>query len=149
LGKNSGFKVTRRLIPRKPSTYKGFVNARRAVVRSVISEVTGFAPYEKRLIDLMKNNLDKRALRYAKKKLGSHRRAKAKREAMSKVAFRLRQEAARKRQEEGKEEHKDKKEDKKKATQKGAKKGKTDKKGEKKQEKKKEKKEEKGKEEKK
>ena len=69
VGKNKGFKVTRRYLPRQPSTYKGFVNARKAVVRSVISEVVGFAPYEKRLIDLMKNNLDKRALRYAKKKV--------------------------------------------------------------------------------
>jgi len=118
VGKNKGFKVTRRLLPRQPSTYKGFINRRKAIVRSVISEVVGFSPYEKRLIDLMKNNLDKRALRLAKKKLGSHRRAKAKREAMGKVAFRLRQEAARKRQDDEKDE---KKEEKKKVDKKGPK----------------------------
>jgi large subunit ribosomal protein L36e len=61
----------------------------------VVREVAGFAPYERRLIDLCRNNLDKRALRLAKRKLGSHKRAKKKREEMAGVAFRLRQEAAR------------------------------------------------------
>ena len=69
VGKNSGFQVTRRLMPRQPSTYKGIINKKRALVKNVISEVAGFAPYEKRLIDLMKNNLDKRALRLAKRKV--------------------------------------------------------------------------------
>ena len=39
---------------------------------------------------------DKRALRLAKRKLGSHTRAKRKREEMSQIAFKLRQEAAKK-----------------------------------------------------
>ncbi len=39
-------------------------------------EVAGFAPYERRLIDLCRNNLDKRALRLAKRKLRTHGRAK-------------------------------------------------------------------------
>ena len=63
--------------------------------KEVVREVAGFAPYERRLIDLCRNNLDKRALRLAKRKLGSHQRAKKKREEMAGVAFRLRQEAAR------------------------------------------------------
>lgn len=68
--------------------------------QEVTREVAGFAPYERRLIDLCRNNLDKRALRLAKRKLGTHRRAKKKREEMSGVAFKLRQEAARKAAEE-------------------------------------------------
>lgn len=69
-------------------------------VKEVVREVAGFAPYERRLIDLCRNNLDKRALRLAKRKLRTHGRAKRKREEMSAVAFRLRQEAAKKAQEE-------------------------------------------------
>ena len=69
-------------------------------MKEIVREVAGFAPYERRLIDLCRNNLDKRALRLAKRKLGTHSRAKAKREEMSSVAFRLRQEAARKAAEE-------------------------------------------------
>merc|ERR1712065_85013 len=79
---------------------KGRRSARGKFVHEVIREVAGFAPYERRLIDLCRNNLDKRALRLAKKKLGAHGRAKRKREEMSQVAFRLRQEAARKQAEE-------------------------------------------------
>lgn len=78
---------------------KGRRSARGKFVHEVIREVAGFAPYERRLIDLCRNNLDKRALRLAKKKLGAHGRAKRKREEMSQVAFRLRQEAARKEKE--------------------------------------------------
>lgn len=43
-------------------------------VKEVVREVAGFAPYERRLIDLCRNNLDKRALRLAKR-YGTTRRA--------------------------------------------------------------------------
>jgi Ribosomal protein L36e len=39
-------------------------------VKDVIREVSGYAPYEKRIIELMRNQLDKRALRFAKKRVG-------------------------------------------------------------------------------
>nr|AAP80812.1 putative 60S ribosomal protein L36 [Griffithsia japonica] len=53
------------------------------VVRSVINEVCGFAPYEKRVIELLRIGKDKRALKFAKKRLGTHLRAKRKREQMA------------------------------------------------------------------
>ncbi len=49
-------------------------------VKQIVREVCGFAPYEKRVIELLRTELDKRALRFAKKRLGSHQRAKRKRE---------------------------------------------------------------------
>ncbi len=95
-GPKRGF-VIHKLTPyKRNSSNKGHASKRLKFVKEVTREVAGFAPYERRLIDLCRNNLDKRALRLAKRKLGTHRRAKKKREEMSTVAFRLRQEAARK-----------------------------------------------------
>lgn len=59
-------------------------------VRSLIREVAGFAPYEKRITELLKVGKDKRALKVAKKKLGTHKRAKKKREEMSSVLRKMR-----------------------------------------------------------
>jgi len=73
-------------------------------VREVIREVSGFAPYERRIIELMRVGLDKRALKLAKRKvitctqcfpypwtltegaqIGTHRRALRKREEMGNI----------------------------------------------------------------
>jgi large subunit ribosomal protein L36e len=54
-------------------------------VRGLIREVVGFAPYEKRIQELLKVGRDKRALKVAKRKLGTHLRAKRKREEMTSV----------------------------------------------------------------
>ena len=48
-------------------------------------DVTGFAPYEKRCMELLKLNKDKRALKFVKKRLGTHTRGKRKREEMSRL----------------------------------------------------------------
>jgi len=65
---------------------KGLRRSSRAkLVSEVIREVSGYAPYEKRIMELLKNGLDKRALRAAKRRLGSHQRAKAKREQLAEV----------------------------------------------------------------
>lgn len=53
-----------------------------AFVRSLVREVCGLAPYEKRLCEMLKVGRDKRALKLAKAKLGTHTRAKRKREEM-------------------------------------------------------------------
>ncbi|KAF8775359.1 hypothetical protein HU200_004775 [Digitaria exilis] len=59
-------------------------------VRSLIREVAGFAPYEKRITELLKVGKDKRALKVAKRKLGTHKRAKKKREEMANVLRKIR-----------------------------------------------------------
>ena len=59
-------------------------------MRNVIREVAGFAPYEKRITELLKVGKDKRALKVAKRKLGTHKRAKKKREEMSSVLRKMR-----------------------------------------------------------
>jgi large subunit ribosomal protein L36e len=45
-------------------------------IRGLIREVAGFAPYEKRITEVLKLWKDKRALKVAKRKLGTHKRAK-------------------------------------------------------------------------
>lgn len=40
-----------------------------AFVRAVVREVAGFAPYEKRCLELLRVNKDKRALKYCKRKV--------------------------------------------------------------------------------
>lgn len=48
----------------------------------MIREVAGLAPYEKRITELLRVCKDKHALKLAKRKLGTHKRAKKKREEM-------------------------------------------------------------------
>jgi len=77
VGLNKGHAVTKR----KFST-KGLKREKKHAkfVREIIREVCGFAPYEKRIIELLRVGKDKRALKYAKKRLGTHVRAKKKRD---------------------------------------------------------------------
>ena len=61
---------------------------RTALVRSIIKEVTGFAPYEKRIIELLKTGTakdNKKALKLCKARLGTHLRGKKKREELEEV----------------------------------------------------------------
>jgi len=39
------------------------------MIRSLVRDVVGSAPYEKRLVELLKNGRDKRALKLAKRKV--------------------------------------------------------------------------------
>ncbi|CAN6929938.1 unnamed protein product, partial [Brassica oleracea] len=69
---------------------KGKTSKRTLFIRSLIREVAAFAPYEKRITELLKVGKDKRALKVAKRKLGTHKRAKRKREEMSSVLRKMR-----------------------------------------------------------
>ncbi|CAF1442474.1 unnamed protein product [Rotaria sp. Silwood1] len=51
-------------------------------VRDLVREIVGFMPYERRAMELMKVSRDKRALKYIKARLGSHQRAKKKRDEL-------------------------------------------------------------------
>jgi len=92
-GLNKGYIVTRRQLPLKPSYRKGRNNVRNKLVKEVIREVVGFAPYERRMIELLKignASTHKRALKLAKKRLGTHRRGKKKREEMQEAVSAMR-----------------------------------------------------------
>eukprot|EP00042_Codosiga_hollandica_P002765 m.12325 g.12325 ORF g.12325 m.12325 type:complete len:109 (+) comp17407_c0_seq1:207-533(+) len=85
VGLQKGFKTT--LIPKttRPSQRKGKQNARVKMIRDVIREVAGFAPYEKRAMELLRVDKDKRALKFIKARLGTHTRGKRKREEIREV----------------------------------------------------------------
>lgn len=90
VGLNKGHIVTRREVAPRPSDRKGKTSKRVNFVRGLIREVAGFAPYEKRITELLKVGKDKRALKVAKRKLGTHKRAKRKREDMANVLRKMR-----------------------------------------------------------
>jgi large subunit ribosomal protein L36e len=60
-------------------------------VGSLIKEVAGFAPYERRSMELLKVGREKRCLRFLKTRLGTHLRAKKKREDLTDVLQAMRQ----------------------------------------------------------
>lgn len=55
-GINRGHQTTRRTLAPKPSYRKGASTARVQTVKSVIREVAGFAPYERRAMELIRNS---------------------------------------------------------------------------------------------
>ncbi|KAJ4956112.1 hypothetical protein NE237_012895 [Protea cynaroides] len=85
-----GHIVTKKEYAPRPSDRKGKTSKRVHFVKNLIREVAGFAPYEKRITELLKVGKDKRALKVAKRKLGTHKRAKKKREEMSNVLRKMR-----------------------------------------------------------
>ena len=95
-GLNKGFIVTRRALKQKPSHRRGRKSERVALVREVVREVVGFAPYERRMIELIKigsASTFKRSLKLAKRRLGTHRRGKKKRDEMSEAVSAMRRKA--------------------------------------------------------
>ncbi|TXG69420.1 hypothetical protein EZV62_004355 [Acer yangbiense] len=90
VGLNKGHVVTKKELAPCPSNHKGKTSKRIHFVRNVIKEVASFAPYERRMTELLKVGKDKRALKVAKRKLGTHKRAKKKRDEMSNVLRKIR-----------------------------------------------------------
>jgi large subunit ribosomal protein L36e len=88
-----GHAVTKLAKVAKPSYRKGRLSKRTALVRSVVREVTGFAPYERKVLELLQAGStkdEKKALKLAKKRLGTHKRGLKKREFMRDVMQKLR-----------------------------------------------------------
>lgn len=65
-----------------PPSRSQFLSKKVKAVRDIIREVAGLAPYEKRVVELLKVGKDKRALKVAKKKVrGAAAHARARRGA--------------------------------------------------------------------
>jgi len=69
----------------RPSHRKGIQSARTKFVRSVVREVAGFSPYERRVMELLRNSKDKKARKLTKKRLGTLLRSKRKLEELSTI----------------------------------------------------------------
>merc|ERR1711904_749909 len=63
----------------RQSDKKGRLGVKVKLARDVIREVAGYTPYERRAMELLSQGFDKRALKFCKKRLGTHRRGKKKR----------------------------------------------------------------------
>ena len=90
-GLNKGHPVTKYTAATKntkrgrPAQTKGSLGKRVRLIRQVISEVGGVSTYEKRVIEFLKAGSvkdTKSALKVSKKALGTHLRAKLKRESL-------------------------------------------------------------------
>lgn len=72
VGLNKGHKVTKNVSKPRHSRRRGRLTKHTKFVRDMIREVCGFAPYERRAMELLKVSKDKRALKFIKKRVGTH-----------------------------------------------------------------------------
>eukprot|EP01068_Selenidium_serpulae_P006345 Selendium_serpulae@DN4353_c0_g1_i1.p1 len=91
----------RKEIPPRPVLRKGKKGKNdesgKQMVKEVIREVCGFAPYEKRIMELIRMGTAssrKRAFKFAKRRLGTHKRGLKKRADMEDVVIALRKKQA-------------------------------------------------------
>merc|ERR1712020_213991 len=85
VGMEKGKKTTKIEAPLAPARSKGRQTKHNKACRALVREVVGFSPYERRAMELLKISKDKRCLKFLKKRIGCHVRAKRKREEMSAV----------------------------------------------------------------
>ena len=91
VGLNHGFIVTKpkvNLKKQKPSKRKGILGKRVALVREVIREVAGLAPYERKMMEMIRTGVaskEKKAVRLARARLGTNKRAIRKRDEINEL----------------------------------------------------------------
>ncbi|XP_062060805.1 large ribosomal subunit protein eL36-like [Lepus europaeus] len=96
VGLNKDRKVTKNVGRPRHSRRRGRLTKHTKFVRDMIREVCGFVPYERRATELLKVFKDKRALKFIKKRVGTHIRAKRKCEELSSVLATMQNAAAKK-----------------------------------------------------
>jgi large subunit ribosomal protein L36e len=69
VGLKKGHKVDKRETLLKPGARKGRCGKRVKLIRDLVRDVAGTAPYEKRMMELLKTGRDKRALKLSKRKV--------------------------------------------------------------------------------
>ncbi|XP_036177193.1 60S ribosomal protein L36-like [Myotis myotis] len=80
MGLKKGHKVTKNMSKLRHSRRRGRLTKHTKFVQDMIREVSGFAPYVRGAMELLKVSKDKRALKFIKKRVGTPIRAKRKRE---------------------------------------------------------------------
>ena len=97
VGLEKGYPVEKLEKKVRPVRAKGRISKRTAMVRELISEVVGQSPYERRMMDMIKTGgtgAEKRLYKFAKRRLGSHKRALKKREQIKELIGKQRAKAA-------------------------------------------------------
>uniref|UniRef100_A0A674NTJ9 60S ribosomal protein L36 n=1 Tax=Takifugu rubripes TaxID=31033 RepID=A0A674NTJ9_TAKRU len=69
IGLNKGHPVTKNVTAPKHSRRRGRLTKHSKFIRDMIRDVCGFAPYERRAMELLKVSKDKRALKFIKKRV--------------------------------------------------------------------------------
>ena len=88
VGLRHGHIVTRPAVndwKQRPVLRKGMISKRARAIREVIREVAGFSTLEKRMLELIRTGVaakEKKAVKMARHKLGTHRRAQHKRDEL-------------------------------------------------------------------
>ena len=91
VGLNKGFIVTKPKVASKKSkavNRKGRLGKRVELVREIIREVAGLAPYEKKMMELIRTGVaskEKKAVKVARSRLGTHHRAQKKRDEINEL----------------------------------------------------------------
>ncbi len=89
VGLNKGFIVTRPKVnytKARPTNRIGALGKRVALVREVIREVAGLAPYERKMMEMIRTGVatkEKKAVKLARRRLGTHTRATRKRDEIN------------------------------------------------------------------
>lgn len=89
VGPNHGHVVTlpaKQAWKSRPVTKKGRISKRAKMVREIVREVAGFSPFEKKIIEQLRTglaNVEKKCVKQARAKYGTHKRALAKRNELS------------------------------------------------------------------
>ncbi|XP_050996777.1 60S ribosomal protein L36-like [Acomys russatus] len=98
VGLNKGHKVTKKVSKPRSSQRRGHLIKHTKFMWNMIREVCSFAPYERRAMamELLKVCKDRSVLKFIKKRVGTHTRAKRKWEELSNVPAALRKAAAKK-----------------------------------------------------
>lgn len=91
VGLNKGFIVTKPKVnthKAKPSRRKGTLGKRVAMVREIMREVSGLAPYERKMMEMIRTGVaskEKKAVKLARRRLGTHHRATKKRDDINEL----------------------------------------------------------------
>uniref|UniRef100_A0A914YBP1 60S ribosomal protein L36 n=1 Tax=Panagrolaimus superbus TaxID=310955 RepID=A0A914YBP1_9BILA len=90
VGLKKGHAVTKIQKKTRASAFKGRLTKKTRIVREIVREITGFAPYERRVMELLRISRDKKALKFIKARIGQHTRAKRKRDEIQSIITNMR-----------------------------------------------------------
>lgn len=76
VGPSKGHKFTKVVKPHHKKYHKRLHRGQKHLIRDTIREICGYAPYEKRVLELLRNGFDRRALRLCKRKVKKHKNQK-------------------------------------------------------------------------
>ncbi|KNH09232.1 60S Ribosomal protein L36 [Perkinsela sp. CCAP 1560/4] len=82
-GLNRGRKLKKVTKPAKVERPQGVIMKAKHAIKAVIHDVVGFLPFERRAQEFLKIGREKKALKYCKKRIGSHHYGKKKRDQLA------------------------------------------------------------------